>query len=638
MKSKSLFLKIILLALTFNIVGVSAAFSQARPFITVWKTDNIKDNRDTEKNEVEIPLSGTYDYQWEEVSNPSNNRTGKGEDFLFIKFPSPGIYRVRVTPSGIKPVNLMSYGLENARDNAKLVKLEQWGSMKWSSLFSAFLWTVNLDITATDVPDLSNVKNASSAFMNSGIDSVPNMDKWNTSNFTVMSNMFRNAASFNEFIGSWNVGNVKNMAYMFSGAKSFNQDIGFWDVRNVTNMEFMFDDIESFNYDIGKWDVGNVTKMFAMFQNSKSFNQDIGKWDVSNVTNMSYMFRGAEAFNQNLDSWNTENVTDMSSMFMGASSFAGDISNWNTSNVTDMSFMFSGVILFNTDIGDWDVGNTIDLSYMFNGAKSFNQDIGNWNTYNVTNMSGMFSDATLFNHDISGWDVSNVTDMSNMFSEAEAFNIDITGWDINNVINMGGMFSGAISFNHEIGRWDISNVQDISFILHNARSFSHSLENWNLKSLEPYSNIGLDFTAINCVDFSRTLRSWANHPDTPYDIELTAMDLTFSTEIYTEYNFLKNRLKWQIWGAESDDCTLGSRKQEFQSIVAYPNPTDGRFMLQGITDQSIIRLRDVTGRLVDHKVGKNGQDFDLGNYPAGIYFLEIMGSNRTLNGLKIVKL
>jgi surface protein len=45
-----------------------------------------------------------------------------------------------------------------------------------------------------------------------------------------MSEMFHNAAAFNQDIGNWNTANVTNMLLMFWGAKTFNQDLSRWEI------------------------------------------------------------------------------------------------------------------------------------------------------------------------------------------------------------------------------------------------------------------------------------------------------------------------------------------------------------------------------------------------------------------------
>ena len=150
-------------------------------------------------------------------------------------------------------------------------------------------------------------------------------------------------------------------------------DINTWDVTNITDMSNLFYMKGSFNENIADWDTSNVTRMANMFMFCYSFNQDIGNWDTSNVTDMSNMFRMATSFNQDIGSWNTSNVSDMYGMFNGAESFNQDIGGWNTSNVTKMNAMFYFAIPFNQDISNWCVTNITSEPSNFSGNSALSQ-------------------------------------------------------------------------------------------------------------------------------------------------------------------------------------------------------------------------------------------------------------------------
>ena len=150
-------------------------------------------------------------------------------------------------------------------------------------------------------------------------------------------------------------------------------DINTWDVTNITDMSNLFYMKGSFNENIADWDTSNVTRMANMFMFCYSFNQDIGNWVTSNVTDMSNMFRMATSFNQDIGSWNTSNVSDMYGMFNGAESFNQDIGSWNTSNVTKMNAMFYFAIPFNQDISNWCVTNITSEPSNFSGNSALSQ-------------------------------------------------------------------------------------------------------------------------------------------------------------------------------------------------------------------------------------------------------------------------
>lgn len=224
-------------------------------FTMLVKTDNAGTSAN---DQFTIPTTGTgynYDVDWGDGTT-SSGLTGSTTH----TFPSAGNYVVKI--SGAFP----RIYFNNGGDKAKLLEVQNWGNIAWSSMERAFFGCSNMDVTATDAPDLSSVTN--------------------------MSYMFDGASSLvgNASFESWNVSNVTDMTVLFRNASSFNQDISSWDVSSVTTMPGIFNSAISFNQDIGSWDTSNVTNMVSMFFLASSFNQNLSSWNILNVTNMSYMF------------------------------------------------------------------------------------------------------------------------------------------------------------------------------------------------------------------------------------------------------------------------------------------------------------------------------------------------------------
>ncbi|MCF7954892.1 MAG: DUF285 domain-containing protein [Phycisphaerae bacterium] len=309
----------------------------------------------------------------------------------------------------------------------------------------------------------------------SGHEKLISVDRWGQLGFTSLYRAFFNCSNLLTVpTNSDGIEDVTNMSGMFYYATLFDGDIGGWDTSAVTNMRWMFFYASSFNGDIGDWDVSGVTDMRAMFYQAESFNADISGWNVSSVTDMNSAFMHAAAFNQNIGGWDTSAVTDMVHMFSSADSFNQDIGGWDTSNVTAMTGMFNNALLFNQNIGGWDTSGVTDMRYMFWDADLFNQDISGWNTSNVIDMDHMFSYATSFNQDIGGWDTSGVTDMSRMFYGASSFNQDIGGWDTSGVIDMSWMFYGATAFNQDLSGWCVENISS------EPDKFDYNVTGWTL--------------------------------------------------------------------------------------------------------------------------------------------------------------
>jgi surface protein len=126
-----------------------------------------------------------------------------------------------------------------------------------------------------------------------------NMDSWDVSNVTDMSNMFRNCKALTTLnIASWDVSSVTDMSYMFAICNKLTTlDLSAWDVASVTNMSNMFASCYVLTpLDLSGWNVASVTNMSNMFQSCKALTTlDLSAWDVANVTNMSGMFSSCTA-------------------------------------------------------------------------------------------------------------------------------------------------------------------------------------------------------------------------------------------------------------------------------------------------------------------------------------------------------
>ncbi len=527
-----------------SLFGIFLGANGQNEFITVWKTDNPGVSA---YNQITIPTNisngETYNYSvdWGD-GNTNTNVTGN----ITHTYDAPGTYTVAI--SGMFPrIDFYSVGARPRTDFRKILNILQWGDIQWKSMNNAFVRCPNLDVTASDAPDLSmtddlrrmfssctslignqaigdwdvsNIKNM--MYMFEGATSFnQDIGQWDVSKVTNMDNMFYRATAFNQDIGKWNVSQVKNMGAMFSGATAFNQNIGGWDVSKVNDMGAMFREATQFNQDIGSWDVSNVTSMGSMFSFAINFNQDIASWNVSNVTNMESMFSGVVryplplspkdtimVFNQDLSEWNVSKVTDMEYMFANASNFNQDIREWDVKKVVNMSFMFAKASSFDQDISDWDVTKVTDMSSMFAGATAFNQDIGGWDVSKVTNMRSMFSGAATFNQDISSWNISNVKDIAAMFYGATVFDQDISGWDVSNAVIMGGMFTNASNFNQDISGWDVSKVTSMGSLFAGAKSFDQNLGSWDVGNVRNVSGMFSDVT-LSTANYDSLLNGWA---------------------------------------------------------------------------------------------------------------------------------
>ncbi len=427
-------------------------FNLTRPIITKWNTNINNDN----SKSIILYTDGAFSYTYKKVNDNSVQGSGSGiTGESIINFPQTGEYIVSISPDDIfkfKFIDSDTHSWWGSSNNKKFLELSQWGDVDWNTdLSGMFTYCSNLKITATDIPNFSNV--------------------------TSMFKMFHRCTSLTEIpnINNWNTSSVTNMSYMFAGSISANGEM-------------------IYNQNIGNLDTSNVIDMSFMFALAQSFNQNIKNWNVSNVTNMAGVFYGATNFNQDIKNWDVSKVTNMSSMFEGATNFNQSIGIWNTSNVTNTSHMFSGAINFNNDVGNWNTSKVINMGAMFKGAKSFNKYIGEWNTSIVTSMAEMFSGATTFNQDIGIWNTTKVLTMLEMFLNAQNFNQNIGEWDTFRVSSMNKMFSGASSFNQDLGNWWLKPYDwgvELSYMFDNSgmscENYSKTLYGWATKDITAYN-------------------------------------------------------------------------------------------------------------------------------------------------------
>ncbi|MCC7029500.1 MAG: DUF285 domain-containing protein, partial [Chitinophagaceae bacterium] len=414
-----------------------------------------------------VGTAGIVNYTWETIPAGMNGAgTFTGNTATISGLPAGSVIRLRISPANFNRMNI-DYG----SDKSRLMDIEQWGSVEWLSMATAYHGCNNLNVTATDVPNLSLVSSMDKMFRNCSVLNGPtNINSWNTSNVQDMSELFNSASVFNQAIGNWNTANVTDMNMMLAYTYQFNQPIGNWNTAAVTDMSGMLAGATSFNQPIGNWNTSNVITMHSMFAYAALFNQPIGNWNISSLQKMNFMFQSATSFNQPIGNWNTSNVTDMGHTFVGATVFNQPLSNWNTALVTDMQLMFNDADAFNQPLENWDVSNVHYMPYMFKSADSFNQPLGNWNTSNVSDMRQMFLNASSLNQSLGNWDIGNLSMISEMLNfcgmDCGNYSSTIAGWSANPNVPQ-GLALGASTMQYG------SNVQ-------NQRNYLTLTKGWSI--------------------------------------------------------------------------------------------------------------------------------------------------------------
>lgn len=558
------------------------------PFITLWNT-NLGGVNDTYY--IEFVTSGTYKVEIKHIDSTSyvppmypmfygDNASQQ------IIVPVVGIYYVKMTPfdttSFPGPLHYFSVNTPyNPYNPPKLLRVEQWGDIEWSSFDNSFEGASNLLVTASDNPDL---------------------------------------------------GGVTDMSYAFAGTQNLNQNVTNWDMSNVTNTRGMFAGVTYFNQDISSWNVSNVTIMDSMFAGATNFDQDLGNWNVGNVTSMAYLFAGSSSMNGLATKGN-------------AVAKSAGIGGWDVSKVVNMEGMFQNATSFNQEIGGWDVSKVVNMEGMFQNAMSYNQGIGGWDVSKVVNMKNMFQNATSYNQGIGGWDVSKVINMEGMFQNAKKFNQGIGGWDVSKVVNMKSMFQDALKFNQEIGGWDVSKVKNMENIFENAAQFNQNLGGWDVSKLGVLPGVendfSFDFSGMDCANYGATLRGWRQNVDAPFNIRVSALGMSYPSADEPFRTDLINLYGWQISGDYKDpSCTPLAISTLFngEQLEIYPNPVINEVTISGLEGVETIEFLDITGRVVlSNQINNVLVTINLENLSNGIYTIIINGSNGERVSTKIVK-
>lgn len=593
---------------TTLLLVVCTAFSLAvkaqddSSYITVWQTDNPGLSAN---NQIIITATGSnFNIRWQEIggNNYSGTAVGNaGTDTTWLTFPEAGTYQVSITP-GSGTFTAIAFNPASSTDAAKLLNIVQWGKIAWSSFEDAYAKCPNLTITATDIPNLTNVTDMSEAFAGcSSLNTVPNMDSWNVSSVTNMKSMFASDPLFNQNIADWNVSHVTDMSVMFGAATSFNQSLNSWVVSSVTDMNNMFDDATAFNQPLDNWDVSHVTNMAYMFSEAYVFNQPLN-WDVSSVTNMHQMFTLAHVFNQPLNNWDVSHVTDMQAMFYQDYAFNQPLDSWQTGNVTNMYAMFYVASAFDQNLGSWDLSSIVE-----NGGSGIGLDY----MFYMSGLSCKNYDSTLI-----GWAANSATPnglslasvSAGYDTEAQAAHDYLTntkGWTINDA----GLSAGCSALPVTLTSFRASR-QGNAALLQWATSTEINNKGFEVQR----STDGVTWSAIGFVN---SKAAGGN--------STAALSYSFTD------NVLANGINYYRLKQEDEDGKAAysqTASVTFGDVrpTLYPNPAHGTVTIGGLQAGSKVAIYDVSGRLVKNFTATSAsQQVDISNLAAGVYFVKIAG-------------
>jgi surface protein len=163
---------------------------------------------------VTLPLlsTGTYDFFVNWGDGSSDVITEHNQTEVTHEYDTSGTYDIIIKG------DITGFRFNNGADAEKLIQISNWGPLAMTAEDGWFYGCSNLQITATDAPDLSGALDATNAFRGCTSLGSPALSHWDTSSITAMDSMFQNATGFTADLRFWCVSSVASYADMCLGA------------------------------------------------------------------------------------------------------------------------------------------------------------------------------------------------------------------------------------------------------------------------------------------------------------------------------------------------------------------------------------------------------------------------------------
>lgn len=455
-------------------------------------------------------------------------------------------YYLTIPPENVLYFN--SYGYEQE------FEILQWGDVHWTTFAYAFQGVTNLEISATDVPDLSQVESMERAFFMCTIMNSPNLSKWDVSNVTNMSLCFYECEFFDQDLSGWHVENVTNMEGMFQFASSFSQSLTTWGdrVQKVTNMGGMFYG-SAFNEPMGHWKLENVSYFSLPPEMSdENYVATLRGWAAQKkeerrndltIYAEGKCYVGAEAERQRLiteSGWDFHKDYGTPFTPTGNEAFVLEykikerkklvVPVWGNDLSITWRYLANPVIAGGVehfsatspaDFYHFDATapGTYEVRIAPTGVRTFTWgDLGKsgdnvaltvrqWGSVAWSTTEDMFMGCSDLEIPTTAGvpDLSHVTSCSSMFARCTNFNSDISAWDVSRVGDMSGMFAFCKKFNQSLEDWDVSSVYDLSYTFRGCSAFNQPLNGWGKKMKGLLSINGI---FEECTTFNQPLDQW----------------------------------------------------------------------------------------------------------------------------------
>ncbi len=290
---------------------------------------------------------------------------------------------------------------------AKILTISQWGDQKWVSFNGFYQSSTLITLSASDAPNLLNVKGTKyTRFFDGDLTKKPTQKIKASVPVTVLKEEPKPIAIVKEepkpvivkvqppkspvikeqsavektdlvFIAK-----IKRKTFFITNRSSHkpysidcNND-GTWEVTNFKGADYTCHYTRHGEYTIRLRDPSAEQTAFAMLTFKSSRILDLTQWGTQKWAgnSLSSFFAGSLLRTISAkDAPDLLNITKMENMFGGASNFNGDLSHWDVSYATSMNQMFYGASAFDGDLSSWDVSNVSNAGNIFYGATSMKE-------------------------------------------------------------------------------------------------------------------------------------------------------------------------------------------------------------------------------------------------------------------------
>lgn len=267
-------------------------------FISTWKTDNTGVSSSTQ---IKLPLesSGTYNFVVEWGDGSQNTITTWNQAETTHTYSGAGTYTIKIKGT------CYGWRFNVGGDREKILDVSQWGELRLGNNNGYFFGCVNLDISATDILDLTDTTTMDSAFtICIALTDIPNIGMWDTSlvrswtsafNFcqsfigtgvedinmtlvTSIASMLKDCILFNRPIGRWDTSSLQGASNALNGATSFDQDLNNWNVEMIGSGTSLLNFLLGVTLSTANYDALLISWAGQMVQSSVNFNAGNSKY------------------------------------------------------------------------------------------------------------------------------------------------------------------------------------------------------------------------------------------------------------------------------------------------------------------------------------------------------------------------